>query len=358
MAKLSNGRSFKSSVPTVSIVICCYNSAERIVPTLKHLLAQKVANHTAWEVVLVDNGSSDSTVPTALSTWSSEFPAQLRIVREPRLGLNWARLTGFRESAGDVVSLIDDDNWVCMDWVQRVSDCFATAPNVAMLGSNNEAECEVEPPPWFKDFHGCYAIGGQGRMSGDVTLERPFFFGAGISVRKVAWDALVNYGFAFHTSDRSAGRLGSGGDTELCYALKLAGWRMCYDSELRLKHFVPRQRLIWSYLRRLNRGFGEAAVLLVPYHVALETAFSTETGDCTPNWRRTLLYESKELLKLYLACRLRGHFQSEGSRTVIEYERKLGKVLTLLKWRSGHDRAISEISTAPWRHHGPGAMVN
>ena len=59
--------------PGISVIICCYNSVERIEPTLQHLYAQKGLPTTEWEVILVDNASTDNTASVATGIWES-FP--------------------------------------------------------------------------------------------------------------------------------------------------------------------------------------------------------------------------------------------------------------------------------------------
>lgn len=52
---------------------------------------------------------------------SDDHPAPLRVVLEPRLGSNLARERGLREARYELVSFIDDDNWVNENWVSTVS---------------------------------------------------------------------------------------------------------------------------------------------------------------------------------------------------------------------------------------------
>ena len=56
----------------VSVVICCHNSTERLSPTLAHLAAQQVPDGVDWEVLLIDNMSTDGTADMARSLWPAE----------------------------------------------------------------------------------------------------------------------------------------------------------------------------------------------------------------------------------------------------------------------------------------------
>ena len=70
----------------VSVVICCHNSAKRLPETLAHLAAQDVPVGTPWEVIVVDNCSTDGTSEVASRTWASRMTVPLRVVREERAG--------------------------------------------------------------------------------------------------------------------------------------------------------------------------------------------------------------------------------------------------------------------------------
>lgn len=77
----------------ISIVICCYNSAQRLPLTLVHLAAQKVADNFPWEVIVVNNASTDNTEEAAFSSWDRES-IEMRVVYEPQPGLSYARHRG------------------------------------------------------------------------------------------------------------------------------------------------------------------------------------------------------------------------------------------------------------------------
>ena len=53
--------------------------------------------------------------------------------------------------------------------------------------------------------------------------------------------------------------------------IRLAGWKLIYEPSLKISHFIPRTRLSWKYLRKLNRGFGAQKVGLEPYLKAFES---------------------------------------------------------------------------------------
>ena len=79
------------------MIICCYNSEQRIQSTLRYLLKQYVSSNRPWEVALVDNCCTDDTEVVALRTWgNSTIP--LKVAKENRAGLANARLRGIQAS--------------------------------------------------------------------------------------------------------------------------------------------------------------------------------------------------------------------------------------------------------------------
>ena len=304
----------------VSVIICCYNSAQRLPETLRHLAAQVVHGNVRWEVVVVDNASKDETAATAQRCWPASAPAQLRVVHEPEAGLSHARLRGIREAQYDVISFVDDDNWVAADWVERVHALFSNHPDLGASGGRIEAVCEITPPAWFESVKVHYAIGRQHPQSGDVTdTPGTLLWGAGLSLRAEAMRQLLEDGFTFKMSDRKGKLMSSGGDTEICFALRAAGWRFWYDDERVLQHFIPKERLQWEYARGLMRGLGESSALITIYVFAL----NSPPFENYAAWKKSWLFQFLKALRQYLGAILshpESSFQTaEGSLPALAF---------------------------------------
>ena len=140
-----------------------------------------------------------------------------------------------------------------------------------------------------------------------------------------------------------------GEDSELCLVLHMAGWQWWYEPRLVLQHFLPAGRLTWSYLRRLHRGFGAAAVWLDIY----EAPDADRRGRFIKNvWLRSfatvtwsLLRHRTKLVKS-LFCPL------DGDREALAIESQTGCWRALWAARSSYTAGIEKIRTAQWRKRG------
>ncbi|MCK4829995.1 glycosyltransferase family 2 protein [bacterium] len=334
----------------VSIVICCHNSAQRLPATLYHLTSQEIKGNIPWEVVIVDNASTDYTTKVAQQCWPTNHSIPLRVVYEPKLGLTHARHRGFIEAKYDIVSFVDDDNWVSPIWVTKVSELMNLHIDVGACGGLNIAATDVELPWWFEQFQRSYAVGPQDDNPGHITWKRSILFGAGLTIRKSAWQGLCKNGFKTLLVDRSGKDLTCGGDYELCLALRLAGWRIWYEPRLQLKHYIPVERLNWEYFRRLLRGVGMSSLGLDPYYFALQNKKMKKLKQrfFIRTWQIQVLISLITLVRYFRKLILSMTYPLEGDADTLLIERSIGRLLALLKQRKKYDITLKKIQIAPW----------
>lgn len=245
----------------ISVVICCYNSELRIPKVLTCLQNQKFKSEINWEVLVVDNASTDRTGAVSKECWT--LPGvELRIVNEPNPGISHARRRGFEDAHLEIISFVDDDNWVEEEWVQKVYDTMYSDMEIGILGGNGTAAFDETPPAWFSSYERSYAVGPQGTISGERSTS---LYGAGLNIRKSTWDKLQENGFKFQLTGRKGKLLSSGEDSELCLAVILSGQKLYYRSDLTFYHFMPPGRLTWEYLVKLTESFSRAEVILEVY---------------------------------------------------------------------------------------------
>lgn len=242
----------------VSIIICCYNSAKRLPETLKHIVNQHVAPDFLWEVVLVDNNSSDKTKEIAAEEWSKyNTSCSFRIISEPTPGVGWARRKGVLEARYDYVLFCDDDNWLHENYVSNAYKYITADANTVAIGGRGEPVFETPEPSWFKNVYSSYALGPQ---SVPGTL-----YSAGLIVNKKVLLNLYNIGFESLLVGRTGTSLSSGEDFEYMYLVQIIGYKIDYKDDLVFKHFIPKEKLTLTYVDKLFKGFGDSYPVLACY---------------------------------------------------------------------------------------------
>lgn len=252
-------------IPGISVVICTYNGAVLLPETIAHIARQRLAYDINWEVIVVDNASTDNTSEVVLQEWEKHgSPTKLSLLYQPRQGLTYARELALSNSKYEFVLFCDDDNWLSPNYLNLAYELMATHPEVGVLGGNGELLFEVLPPSWAVG-HGFFANGPQAKVSGAV--KRQFVYGAGCVIRKSAYDLLLKVGYKPLLTDRMAGKLTAGGDYELCYAIALAGYEVWYEEKLKFKHFMPKSRIDWDYFVRFISEGAKCFEVVVPYRI-------------------------------------------------------------------------------------------
>ncbi len=204
---------------------------------------QQLPDSIPWELIVVNNASTDGTSVIAEAEWEKYNlqSAFFKIVEEYQAGLSYARQRGIEESQFEYLIFCDDDNWLDLDYLNKVYQIMSGDLLIGSCAGRCTAVFESEPPIWFKYMEKVYAVGEQypGIKSGYVDI----LWGAGMGLRRSAWIKLQKAGFTSILSDRKGATLVSGGDDELCKVLLLAGYKLWYDEHLKFKHFMTRQRL-------------------------------------------------------------------------------------------------------------------
>ena len=335
----------------VTVAICTYNGAGFLPATLSHLRAQIVSSGTPWEVLIVDNASTDNTAEVARRCWPRDSPTELRIVEECKPGLSNARARAFSEARYEIVSFVDDDNWVCPEWVTRIAAVMTAHAEVGACGAVVEAQCATPPPDWCRRFY-LYSKWPVGDYVGDVSETLGVLMGSGLTIRACAYQEIAAKGFRQLASDRTGNLLMSGGDTELCLALRLAGWTLWLEPMIRLIHFIPSRRMDWRYFRDLVRGNGFSSVRLDPYFWALRSSRSRLFRKLSGSWLWQALGTLKALCQNLLLRPYKTLFRDsvrlEGDPDVVRIENFIGRLQGLWHHRRAYVGNRRAVAGASW----------
>lgn len=128
------------------MAVCTHNRAAYLGECLRSIIDSCEAQPRSWELLVIDNASSDATPNLLTRLIALEG---IRVVREPRLGISNARNAAVENARGKVVAFVDDDVLVAEDWAETlVREFCIRQPDV--LGGPMLGRWE-QPPPWWLD---------------------------------------------------------------------------------------------------------------------------------------------------------------------------------------------------------------
>lgn len=238
--------------PLVSFVVPAYNAASTIARTLRALCSQDTTH--PYEVILVDNGSTDATLFEA-----SSFP--ITILREPRRSRSYARNRGLYAARGTYVAFVDSDVYVASTWMDTVLAAF-TSEHIAAVQSQIQYLATASNGI-LKQYHDHMNHGAVTPYPNMYRLPIPFCDTAAMMVRR---QICFEHGIRFDTW------LGRSEDVDLSFQLFKHGASIAFapviaqkdlghDSLLRLIGVMFRQSF-WD--RRLMKRWLPALGLLSP----------------------------------------------------------------------------------------------
>ncbi len=230
--------------PKISAIICTHNREQYLGAAIDSLLQQDCS---AFEVVVVDNASSDRTRDIVATRQGVKY------VFEPVIGLSVARNTGAKAAVGEILAYLDDDAVASPSWLRILEEAYQSNEKLAVAGGKVTLlwPADTQPPLWLSvnlaANLGAYDLG-----DSIVYIHQPGMTPRGLnySVRRTFLEQIGGFNV-------NLGRIGkillSNEElhtTEL--ALQL-GWQVAYLPEALVAHNVAIERLQRSWF--LSRGW-------------------------------------------------------------------------------------------------------
>ncbi|HET9418856.1 MAG TPA: glycosyltransferase [Chthoniobacterales bacterium] len=224
-----------SCAPFVSVVVCSYNGGRTLAACLDSL---GKLNYSAYEIILVDDGSTDDTAYIA-----AQFP-HVRYVHQSNHGLSHARNTGAAAARGDVLAYTDSDCMADTDWLYHLIGTLMSGQYAAVGGPNFT-------PPAQKWVQACVAAapGGPSHvlLTDSIAEHIP---GCNMAFYRWAFDSVGGFDVQYHKA---------GDDVDFCWRLQQAGCVIAFSPAAIVWHH---RRLTVSAFFRQQEGYGEAESLL------------------------------------------------------------------------------------------------
>ena len=247
----------------ISVITCAHNPRPDYLQQVLDALRNQTLGKQSWEYLLIDNASSE---PLAARVDLSWHP-QARHVREENLGLTHARLRGIRESVGEILVFVDDDNVLDADFLEQALNIANEWPRLGTWGGQTRPGFEARPADWTRQYWSRLVIRefDTDRWSNQPDQADTMPCGAGMCVRRSVADHYAELhatGRRNILMDRAGDSLVSGGDTDMAICACDLGLGMGLFTRLKLTHMIPSGRLTEDYLVRLVEGLAYSGVVL------------------------------------------------------------------------------------------------
>ena len=235
-----------------SVAICTWNRADLLARTLASFCRLPNPSTGPWEIILVDNNSTDRTA-NVVRDFARRLP--LQCVHESRQGHSFARNRAIESCSGQVMVWTDDDVEVADNWLQEYATLIDRTPEASFWGGPIRPKFDAPRPVWLVEnwatCQGCFAVRELGLAVFELTADR-LPYGANFAVRTA-----VQRQFCF---DESLGRKAHSlvGDEELDVMRRLisAGHRGFWVPLAAVEHLIPVERMTLDYVRRYFMGQG------------------------------------------------------------------------------------------------------
>jgi glucosyl-dolichyl phosphate glucuronosyltransferase len=232
----------------LDVLIPTRNRAALLARALESLLTAPIPQGLVVRVVVINNGSTDST-GACLEWIAARHRGRLHVVNERRRGKSRALNAGIARSDADLIGMIDDDEEIEASWYEEIYRAFHD-PTLDFIGGPYRPRWATAPPEWLpQEYLAVIGSVESGDQPGDYGPDFPGILKGGNAV--IRREVLVAVGpYAEHLGPSGPARLLSCEDEEMYLRLLKFGARGRYIPSLVVHHHVCPSRITPSYFRR------------------------------------------------------------------------------------------------------------
>jgi glycosyltransferase involved in cell wall biosynthesis len=241
--------------PDIAVIIPTFNRADMLAAAIESVLDQD-AEGLAYELVIVDNNSSDET--RAVVDGFVGSGQNIRYLFEPKQGASNARNLGIVKTSADIIAFLDDDVRARPDWLSLIKQAFDKNPGISFVGGKVLPAWNEEPPGWLTPQHWPpLALIDYGDDEFVVNPDRQVcLVTANLAVRRTAFDRAGLFSPEFMRCE----------DHELEARFLRAGIEGLYVPALVVEADVQRERLSKKHHRGWYAEHGRTLALMRAYH--------------------------------------------------------------------------------------------
>ncbi|QEL21024.1 glycosyltransferase [Limnoglobus roseus] len=231
----------------VTVAICTWNRAPMLDRVLTHLETLRVPPGTDWEVLVVNNNSTDDT-DAVVANHAGRLP--IRRAFEPQAGIALARNRAVAEARGDIIAWTDDDAFPEPDWIEKTLTALERFDAEMVFGKVEPLWETGRPPSWFTEkYRGMFALidlGGPPRV-----VKEPHVVGFNVNM---AFRTSIVAKIGGYRTDIGRGRMAGGEDIDLFQRAHRSGVAVAYEPAAVVRHYIPASRCTKAFYRRYTWG--------------------------------------------------------------------------------------------------------
>ena len=237
----------------ISVIICTYNREKFLYSALQHV-ADNEAAYKQYEIILVDNNSTDRTKEEC-QRFTQDYPeVQFHYYLETKQGLSHARNRGIKESHGDILVFLDDDSFVQPDYLKNVQLQMDKHPEAMAFGGKITPRFESgTTPAWLCKWN--YSWVSAIDKGDDVTpfIGNSYPIGANMGFRKECLDRIGEFNTEL---GRNKKNLMAGEEKDLFNQMKEKQMPILYFPDIAVEHVIPEKRTTKEYIVKMAYGIG------------------------------------------------------------------------------------------------------
>jgi len=243
----------------ISVIVVTYNRALMLRRALETLVNQVTGGRFSYEVLVVDDGSTDSTaavIQEVIDNPNDHSTLSVRYIYQDKNGISSARNKGVKEARGQWIAFIDDDELAETDWLAELYGVART----------KGADC-VDGPLYLilpANFHAglgpkVRALLGEKFVPGDAGRKSPKdTLGTGnVLIKRSLFGKVGDFDIGFE----------KGGDADFFTRVEKGGFKICYAPKAVVHHVIPESRLRISSIKEIffKGGVANAQIHLKNY---------------------------------------------------------------------------------------------
>lgn len=237
----------------ISVILCTYNRDKYIYNVLKSI-AENDFPTTDYEIVLVNNNSTDNT-ESECDRFHNDYPqVNFRRILETNQGLSYARNAGITNAQGDLLVYVDDDATVNREYLATYHTFFQRNPQSVAAGGPILPVYETQEPSWMSHYTRQLITGRLFLGHQEQQFPKGSYPGGGnAAYRKQVFDTVGLFNVEL---GRKGNSLIGAEEKDLFDKMNTHNMKFYYLPTAILYHIIPEKKLTQDYFDRLTYSIG------------------------------------------------------------------------------------------------------